>query len=181
MARLAYTHIKGSHQVNMQRRTHTSSHVLERGFTVVELLTTIIVLGILVGIAIGSATGYQQTARNREREADISLISQSIERYYRTNAVGVGATYPSTSVDLAFLNKTIIEDQQATVAPLQENSSVVIANTAGPQNPTISQYIYQPLTVEESLCTAVPCAKYKLYYKLENKAEVSVRNSLRQQ
>lgn len=164
----------------MQRRKVTSSHDLERGFTIVELITAIIVLSVLVAVAIDSVVGYQAVARDREREADTGVIVQSIERYYRTHAVAIGATYPVPSIGAAGLT-TIVDDTQATSAPAQVATSLVIAGSAGAQTPTISQYIYQPLNVDDTLCTAAPCVKFKLYYRLEDDAEIVVRNSLRQQ
>lgn len=164
----------------MQRRTTHSSHTNERGFTIVELVTAILVLSILIAVAIDSVVGYQAVARDRERQADVDVIAQSIERYYRTNAVAVGATYPPTTIGSTGLTD-LVNESDATSSPGQNTSAMVVATTAGSQAPTVSQYIYQPLNIGETLCTAAPCVKYKLYYRLEKDGVVIVRNSLRQQ
>lgn len=163
----------------MQRRI-ISSHVLERGFTIVELVLVIGILGILIAIAVSSVSGYQSQARDRERKADVFVITQNLERYYRTQAVVVGPTYPATSVGTSVLT-TIIDDTEATSAPNQIVSSLVIASNNSSQTPTISQYTYQPLNVNGTLCTAVPCAKYKIFYRLEKSSDILVKDSLRQQ
>ena len=164
----------------MQRHKTHSSHSNERGFTIVELVTAILVLSILVAISINSVVGYQAVARDREREADTDVISKNIERYYRTNAVAVGATYPPTSTGVNNLT-TLINDTEATTAPQQTTSSMVIATSAAAQSPTVSQYVYQPLNIDNTLCTTAPCVKYKLYFRYEDGNEIVVRNSLRQQ
>ncbi|MGV9001739.1 MAG: type II secretion system protein [Candidatus Saccharimonadaceae bacterium] len=164
----------------MQRRGTTSSHVLERGFSIVEIIIVLAVLGILITLATGAATGYQSQVRDRQRKSDILVITQNIERYYRTQAVAVGPTYPATTVGAAGLT-TIINDPDATAAPDQAVSSIVIAASNSAQTPTTIQYIYQPLNVNGTLCTTAPCAKYKIYYKLENSSTVVSQDSLRQQ
>lgn len=162
------------------QRYISSSHVSTRGFTVVELVTIVVILSILIAVAIDSVIGYQSSARDRERKADTGIITQVIERYYRTQAAVVGPTYPASSVGANTLT-TIVNNADATKAPDQTSSSVVIAGSGSAQTPTVSQYIYQPLNIDGSLCTVAPCVKYKLYYRLEVTDEVVVINSLRQQ
>ena len=164
----------------MQRHIKASSHVHARGFTVAELVLVIFILGILISLSVGAYVDYQEGARDRERKADIGIISQSIERYYRTNAVATGATYPVTTVGVAGLT-TIIDNSDATTAPQQTSTSMVIATTAATQTPTVSEYIYQPLNVDGTLCAVAPCVKFKLYSRLEANGEIITQNSLRQQ
>jgi len=164
----------------LEQRTTTSSRVLRQGFTVVELLVTIVILSILIGIAVDSVDGYQSMARDRERAADIDIIASSLERYYRTNAVATGATYPASTVSSNTL-KGIVDNPDALAAPEQKNSSLTVASSNATQNPGRNQYIYQPLNSNGSLCTSTPCIKYKLYYKLEVSGAVVTENSMRQQ
>ena len=137
-------------------------------------------MGILATLTIGSTFGYQETARNRERAADIDVISRNLEQYYRTQATSAGASYPPNSTTVAALG-AIINDTDIITAPRQAGNSLVIATSNSAQTPTIAQYIYQPLNVDGTLCTAVPCARYKLYYRQESNNTVFVKNSLRQQ
>ncbi len=54
----------------------------QSGFTIVELLIVIVVIGILAALVITTFTGIQQRARNTERETDIKAIHGQVEAYY---------------------------------------------------------------------------------------------------
>jgi type II secretion system protein G len=57
----------------------------QKGFTIVELLIVIVVIGILAGLVITTFTGIQQKARNTERQTDIKAIHGQLEAYYAQN------------------------------------------------------------------------------------------------
>lgn len=57
----------------------------DKGFTIVELLIVIVVIGILAALVITTFTGIQQKARNTERETDIKAMQGQIEAYYAQN------------------------------------------------------------------------------------------------
>lgn len=153
---------------------------LGAGFTIVELAVVIIVLTLLASVTIMSTVGYQSLARDSQRASDISVIASRLEQYYRTNAVATGATYPDSSTNSAkFLE--IVDDSDVLAAPDEDTTSLKSATSAGAQTPTVSEYIYQPLNLNDSLCTAAPCVKYKLYYRTEDDDTVQVVNSMRQQ
>lgn len=69
----------------------------QSGFTIVELLIVIVIIGILAGLVISTFVGVQQKARNSERQTDINTIAGQLEAYYAKNS-----GYPS----LADLNNT---------------------------------------------------------------------------
>lgn len=156
------------------------SHSNKHGFTVAELVITIIVLAILTAISAGAYYNLQPAAHDSERVADTAVITRSLERYYQTQAVATGATYPSTATNTAGL-ALIIGDMDAVTAPDQSGNSLVIATTGAAQTPTVDQYIYQPLQLNGSLCTVTPCVRYKVFYREEATSNVIVRNSMRQQ
>jgi prepilin-type N-terminal cleavage/methylation domain-containing protein len=54
----------------------------QKGFTIVELLIVIVVIGILAGLVITTFTGIQQKARNTERQTDIKAMHGQVEAYY---------------------------------------------------------------------------------------------------
>jgi len=156
------------------------SRSLRAGFTIVELAVVIIVLTTLATIAVVSTTGYQEMARDNQRASDTSVIANRLEQYYRTNAVATGATYPDASTNSAtFL--TIVGDHDAVTAPDQEDVSLKSATSSGTPNPTVSEYIYQPLNLDGSLCTSVPCVRFKLYYRTEDVDTLKIIDSMRQQ
>lgn len=55
------------------------------GFTIIELLIVIIVIGILATLVITTFSGIQRNARNRAREADVNALHSQIEYYYGQN------------------------------------------------------------------------------------------------
>jgi type II secretory pathway pseudopilin PulG len=157
-----------------------SSPISGGGFTIIELVVTIGVLTILVGIAFGTIMGVQSRAQDAERASDVSVIAQTLERYYKTQASATGATYPANSIGASGI-AALIEDNDAYIAPGQTSNSIVIATSNSAQTPTINQYIYQPLNLDGTLCTSTPCVRYKLFYTLEATNTTVVVNSMRQQ
>jgi len=62
------------------------------GFTIVELLVVIAVIGILTTIGILSFTRYQSSSRDTQRSSRTTLIAEALEKYYDKNG-----EYPSCS------------------------------------------------------------------------------------
>jgi len=61
------------------------SFKLQKGFTIVELLIVIVVIGILATLVIVTFTGIQQKARNTKRNTDINAINSHLEAFYAQN------------------------------------------------------------------------------------------------
>jgi general secretion pathway protein G len=68
-----------------------AKHKQQTGFTIVELLIVIVVIGILAAITIVAYNGMQDRARTNGRIVDLKNIQKSIELYYAQNG-----SYPST-------------------------------------------------------------------------------------
>src|SRR6201993_494731 len=74
------------------------------GFTIVELLIVIVVIGILAGLVIVTYNGVQQKARDTERTTDIKALQGQLEAYqaqngkYPTLANVNDATWRSTNM-----------------------------------------------------------------------------------
>lgn len=65
----------------------------QSGFTIVELLIVIVVIGILATLVIVTFTGIQQKARDSQRQTDIQALDSHLESYYAQNG-----SYPSLTV-----------------------------------------------------------------------------------
>ena len=161
-------------------RGHPSRHTSLQGFTLVVVLVTVMVIAILAAIVVSSDRGYLARSRDTQRQNSIGIISRALERYYRTNAVASGPTYPPTSVGASGI-ATIVDDVNVTNAPNQSSNSVVMAVSNAVQTPTVDQYIYQPLTSTGAICNTAPCVRYILYYRQESDSTVVTSNSVRQQ
>lgn len=71
----------------------------QTGFTIVELLIVIVVIGILVAITVVAYSGIQARARDATRTTDIKQVQTAIEMYY----VDIG-NYPSSGTDNVGIN-----------------------------------------------------------------------------
>lgn len=58
----------------------------KKGFTIIELLVVIVVIGILVGITLVSYSGIQQRSRDSTRGSDITQLKIAIEKYHADNS-----------------------------------------------------------------------------------------------
>jgi prepilin-type N-terminal cleavage/methylation domain-containing protein len=97
-----------------------------KGFTIVELLIVIVVIGILATLVIVTFTGIQQKGRNTQRQTDIKAVQGYVESFYAEYGF-----YP-TGTDLttpAFITKYMKGlDPKALVDPKQaQDGSATIA------------------------------------------------------
>src|SRR6476659_7471535 len=66
----------------MRQMRSWKSYKKEKGFTIVELLIVIVVIGILATLVIVTFSGIQQRARDTQRQTDINAIQGHLEAYY---------------------------------------------------------------------------------------------------
>ena len=157
-----------------------------RGFTIVELIVIIAVMGILLVLGVVNLNGAQANARDAERKTDIETLVAHLETYYKSGtdgstAVGQYPSVPSVSDPTnGLIGHEIIYlrdlDTDTIMTPGASNSSLIAATNniqtvAGvlPQ-PTIGQYLYQPIASDGNLCdnsSTDECRKFNLYYRLE--------------
>lgn len=144
-----------------------------RGFTVVELVIVITIIGILITLTSASLNNSIIGARDSERKTDIETIAVNLEKYYNSN----GGTYPSTDLITNENIKNIFPDidTKSLSAPGITNSSLTPAATKD----TVSSlskysYIYQPFDESGELCKSVSseCRRFILYCFLESSNEI---------
>jgi prepilin-type N-terminal cleavage/methylation domain-containing protein len=126
----------------------------QSGFTIIELLIVIIVIGILALLVITTFAGVQQRARNTERETDIKAVHGQIESYYSTNS-----RYPTLAnlQDNTWVQANLKGlDVGALVAPRQTAANTIVG-TGG----SVDNYVYAP-TPSGCDNTATDCTGYQL-------------------
>ena len=82
------------------------------GFTIIELLIVIAIIGILAGLVLTNFQGSQAKARDTQRKARINSIQTKLEEYYANND-----GYPDGNLDIAVLagiDSTVLVDTQGT-------------------------------------------------------------------
>ena len=170
--------------------------MIRRGFTVVELVITITVMGILLTLAVVNLNATQANGRDSERKADAESIATYLETYQSTQDPNIpysGLSYPSTTVMTTNDIGTYLVGISAEVthAPDVDTSSPIsivpaqnaLTTTAGvlPQPSNSNDvYVYQPLTSSGTLCTDLAtseCRRFNLYYFQENGGGVQVVRS----
>ena len=145
----------------------------QQGFTIVELLIVIVVIGILAALVITTFTGIQQKARNTERTTDIKAIHGQLEAYQAQYA-----HYPS----VADMNNTTTStwrkdnlkglDEDAVKDPKSTAATPSFATTA-----TANQYAYAPAPANCDNTAGNECSSYVLTATLEG-GGTFVKNSL---
>jgi prepilin-type N-terminal cleavage/methylation domain-containing protein len=69
------------------------SSLKRAGFTLIELMVVVAIIGILMAAGIVAFTNAQQNARDSRRKADIDAISKALEQYYQNNSF----VYPASA------------------------------------------------------------------------------------
>lgn len=124
-----------------------------QGFTIVELLIVIVVIGILAALVLNSFQGVQARARDTERRTDINAVATQLEVYYNDNG-----GYPSKAdIDLADNSWALANLKGLDVEALKDPKGNLI-DVAG------STYTYAPLPAN---CATGACTSFTLEADLE--------------
>lgn len=67
-----------------------------RGFTLIELMIVVAVIGILASIAIPNYSDYVRKSRRADAQAALMELAQQLERHYTANNAYTGATLNAT-------------------------------------------------------------------------------------
>ena len=105
---------------------------LEEGFTLIEIMVVILILGLLATIVVQSLRGATDKAKRTKAQADISEIKTALDRYYLDNGY-----YPTTDQGLPALVSAPTSGRQ----PANYEQGGYIERV--PNDPWGSPYFYQ--------------------------------------
>ena len=128
-----------------------------KGFTIVELLIVIVVIGILALLVITTYSGIQQKARNSKRQSDVAAVQTQLEAFYQQSGY-----YPSNKDlnDASWLSTNMKSlDVNALIDPSNSTQSKTLTKTPGAKS-----YSYEVTDASNGDCEGADtnCAKYKL-------------------
>lgn len=135
----------------------------QSGFTIVELLIVIVVIGILAGLVITTFNGIQQKGRDTERETDIKALHGQVEAYYAQKGyypsltdMNDRATGGFVATELKGLDAEAFKDPKG-------SASTLVATAAA------NSYAYTVTNSAGTSCEAdsTTCSKYTLTATLE--------------
>jgi prepilin-type N-terminal cleavage/methylation domain-containing protein len=134
----------------------------ESGFTIVELLIVIVVIGILAALVITTYSGIQAKARNSKRQTDVQSVQTQVEAYFAQNGHYPSFADLSSSSWLTTNMKSM--DQGALHDPSASGTGLTVSLTAGSK-----VYQYAPLNSGGTSCESddTTCATYTLTATLE--------------
>jgi prepilin-type N-terminal cleavage/methylation domain-containing protein len=129
-----------------------------QGFTIVELLIVIVVIGILALLVITTYSGIQAKARNSKRASDVATIQTQLEAFFQNKGY-----YPSLGDmnDSSWLSTNMKSlDTGALIDPSNATQSKTLVNSTSPSK----QYGYVVTTSDDQSCEDddTTCAKYTL-------------------
>ncbi len=155
----------------------------QKGFTIVELLIVIVVIGILAALVLNTFSGVQRRARDTQRRTDINSMATQLEVYYNDNG-GYPLAANVTTTDLKGLDAGAIQPPNSTQTTVKALSAAATADAVAATglNPATAteSYGYWPLQSNgTTTCATAPCAKFKLYWVNEDgTVAVQTKNSL---
>lgn len=151
----------------------------QSGFTIVELLIVIVIIGILATLVIVTFSGVQQKARDSERKTDINAVASQLEAFYANKG------YYPTITDIndsswRSANEFRIDDK-AFVDPSTTGTTSLQNGLVGSGSNTAKVYYYIAYSSGTTDCgttAGAQCASYVVGSNLEqNGAGVYKRNS----
>lgn len=152
----------------------------QSGFTIVELLIVIIIIGILAGLVITQILGANAKARDTERKTDLNGLTNQLETYFAKSAGYPSLTDLNTDTWRKG-NEVNTGDADKTLADPGAPNTITLDDAAGKN---VYAYIPGPTgcaspTDSTGTSTGVsnPCTTFTLVAQLENVKDKDARTA----
>lgn len=142
-----------------------------RGFTIIEIMVTVAVIGILASMAFISYNSVQQDSRNSLRAARVAIIADALEKYYNKSGEYPGCVAMTQTGATVVANTLVGMDQTALVtpqAPAGTTNSITCA-TLPVSGPDAFAYIGDGTA---TCNTGTACTTYTLQYREEGSSTI---------
>ena len=168
----------------------------QKGFTIVELLIVIVVIGILAALVLNAFSGVQAKARDTKRQTDIRAISSQLEAWYNGGGNGsyplnnaltdsyAQTNFPGFDIN-AFRPPNVASNAMTTGTAVTggtySGTSITTWPTGTTPAPTTTTYVYAPFNVAAgaaTACSSGTCTHFILSYYNESTSTVVVKQSL---
>lgn len=145
----------------------------QSGFTIIELIAVLVIIGILATLIVFSFSGVRSRDRDAVRQADIDTMQSHLEVFYAEHS-----RYPTLAQindtnwlaqNMANLNADALADPSwSQDGSCANGDQAILVNT-----PAVDCYAYSPTSSDGEACdnTNVPCAHYTLTANLETDEE----------
>lgn len=154
-------------------KKHTNFRFFKRlkknGFTLVELVVVIAVIAIIATLATIGLTAYLNESRDSQRQANVSVLAEALEKYYDTHG-----EYPSCSTltgSPSAVADAIGVDQGVLKAPGSSTDNSFVC-TALNSSSSAGQYAYTGGDTSPECLSGSSCLEWTIQYKNEADGEI---------
>ncbi|MFH0937295.1 MAG: prepilin-type N-terminal cleavage/methylation domain-containing protein [Candidatus Daviesbacteria bacterium] len=130
-----------------------------KGFTLVELLVVISILGVLAVIGMSTYSAFQKRARDTQRQSNLKVIQSALEQYHADQGYYPATAIVGTTLRSPLNTKTYLNRIPAD--PLDSNSGYSHQYN----------YVASPLGCTNTGTSPVYCVSYCLYANLESSSD----------
>lgn len=143
------------------------------GFTIIELLITVVVIATLSSISVVSYSRVQSNVRDTKRATQISMLTEALEKYYSENGEYPSCPAMSQSPEIIVSDTLKNLNKGSLTMPLDASGDSSIIADCAELTAGIDGIAYIGNSDPECL-TGLGCMQYTIKYKLENSADVKV-------